>query len=49
VPENCPGGQDTIPMDRDKLAQFLQVPAKDKIVSVAGFVQAGITELVNGR
>jgi hypothetical protein len=30
---NCPGGLAT-------MAQFLQVPAKDKIVSVAGFVQS---------
>jgi hypothetical protein len=31
--EKCPGGQAT-------MAQFLQVPAKDKFVSVAGFVQS---------
>jgi len=29
----CPGGE-------EGMAQFLQVPAKDKIVSVAGFVQS---------
>ena len=29
----CPGGQDT-------MAQFLQVPAKEKVVSVVGFVQS---------
>jgi hypothetical protein len=33
LPENGPGGQAT-------MAQFLQIPAKDKVVSVAGFVQS---------
>ena len=31
--ENCPGGE-------EGMAQFLPVPATDKIVSVAGFVQS---------
>jgi hypothetical protein len=33
VPKYYPGGQAT-------MAQFLQVPANDKIVSVAGFVES---------
>jgi len=38
VPENSPGGQAT-------MAQFLQVPAKDKVVSVTGFVQSRIKRI----
>jgi len=32
-PQICPGGQAA-------MAQFLQIPAKDKVIPVAGFVQS---------
>jgi len=40
-PATCPGSLAGIcPGGEEGMAQFLQVPAKDKIVSVAGFVQS---------